>query len=67
MVSSLPQRQEHLRVKYRALLESAWDRPAMGTGGTEVDRSSTEIQETQTSQPPLRRRSSLVSGEVSKA
>jgi hypothetical protein len=27
MVSSLPQRQDHLRIRYRALLESAWGRP----------------------------------------
>ena len=29
MVSSLPQRQDHLRIRYRALLESAWGRPAI--------------------------------------
>jgi hypothetical protein len=28
MQSSLPQRQDHLRARYRALLESAWGRPA---------------------------------------
>ncbi len=27
MLSSLPQRQDHLRTRYRALLESAWGRP----------------------------------------
>ena len=29
MVSSLPQRQDHLRTRYRALLESAWGRPGI--------------------------------------
>jgi hypothetical protein len=31
MQSSLPQRQDHLRVRYRSLLESAWGRPASGS------------------------------------
>jgi hypothetical protein len=31
MQSSLPQRQDHLRKRYRALLESAWGRPGAGT------------------------------------
>ena len=30
MQSSLPQRQDHLRVRYRALLESAWGRREIG-------------------------------------
>lgn len=29
MQSSLPQRQDHLRTRYRALLESAWGRPGI--------------------------------------
>jgi hypothetical protein len=31
MQSSLPQRQDHLRTRYRALLESAWGRPGTGS------------------------------------